>query len=363
MEDFARRVAAAVLLALLLVGLAYLFWRGIPVLLQAFAGVLFAVFLTALAEPLSRRTGLSHGWSVALVVLLLVLLTVGIGWLLANRLAVQAQELSERLPQSLDRVREFLRERQWGRLLLEREPDARDALAEVGRYFDVRGVLAGVSGFAVAFLVILFVGVFGAAEPDLYRAGLLHLVPPRQRRRAGEALAALVFNLRWWLVGQVVLMLLLWVTTTAGLWLIGLPFALTLGLIAGVFELVPYIGPWLSAVPAALIAVTVGPNELLLTLVLYLGLHILEGYVLVPLIQQKAVKLPPALTLVAQVLLGELLGVIGLFAAAPLTLCCVVLLQMLYVEDALGDQAVDVPGEPGNERKQEGSPRASEAGA
>ena len=141
------------------------------------------------------------------------------------------------------------------------------------------------------------------------------------------------------------------VSTTVGLWIIGVPLALTLGIIAGVFELVPYLGPWLSAVPAALMALLVSPTHLVATLVLFLALHVLEGYVLLPLVQRRAVLMPPALTLIMQVLFGELLGLMGLFVAAPLTVAAVVLLKMLYVEDTRGDEAVDVPGEPGNEEK------------
>jgi predicted PurR-regulated permease PerM len=352
LDDFARRAVIAVLLAVAILAVAYLAYRGIHVLLQAFAGVLFAVFLSALAGWLRQHTRLPYLVSLTVVVLSLFLIAGGFGWLLANHLAVQVREMSRSLPQSLNQVREYLKEHPWGHLLLEHEAQAGDWLAHVGRFFDIGGVLSGVTGFLVGGLIILFVGIFGAAEPEPYRAGLLHLVPPAQRRRAAEAVAALTFNLRWWLVGQFVLMVTMWVTTTLGLWLLGVPFALTLGLIAGVLELVPYIGAWISAVPAALIALTVGPNTLVLTLALYLALHILESYVLVPLILRRAVHLPPALTLVAQVLLGELLGALGLFVAAPLTLCAVVLLKMLYVEDALGDRAVDVPGEPGIEGKE-----------
>jgi predicted PurR-regulated permease PerM len=342
----------AVLIAILLLALAYLLWRGVHVLLQAFAGVLFAVFLSALAEGLRKWTRLPYGWALAIVLCALFLLAGGLGWFLANHLAQQARELSARLPQSLEQLREYLSERPWGRLVLDHAPDAREHLGRLGQFGDVGGMLSGVTSFLVTLLVILFVGIFGAAEPGLYRAGLLHLIPPAQRPRAEEALDALVFNLRWWIVGQVFLMFLMWVTTTAGLWLIGIPFALVLGLIAGLLELVPYVGPWISAVPAALIAMTVSPTHLVLVLALYLALHIVESYIVVPLVQRRAVHLPPAVTLVAQVLLGELLGIMGLFVAAPLTLCAVVLLKMLYVEDALGDHRVDVPGEPGNEQKQ-----------
>lgn len=120
-----------------------------------------------------------------------------------------------------------------------------------------------------------------------------------------------------------------------------------LGLIAGIMELVPYIGPILSSIPAALIALLISPLHMVLVLALFLALHLLEGYVMVPLIQRgRTVILPPALTLVGQVLLGDLLGFRGLFVAAPLIVTVVVLVKMLYVEDTLGDVCVEVPGEP-----------------
>src|SRR5262249_15623856 len=113
--------------------------------------------------------------------------------------------------------------------------------------------------------------------------------------------------------------------------------------------MVPYVGAWLAAVPAALVALVKGPEYLAYTLTLYLALHVLEGYVLLPLIQRRAVHLPPALTLVAQALLGEMLGVLGRVAAAPLTVVAMVLLKMLYVEDTLGDEMVKVAEEQGND--------------
>jgi predicted PurR-regulated permease PerM len=220
---------------------------------------------------------------------------------------------------------------------------------DVGDFSRVTGLISGVASFLVSVIVILFVGIFGAAEPALYRSGLLHLIPARHRPRAAEAVDAVVFNLRWWLVGQVFLMVVIGVTTTVCLWIMGIPLALTLGLIAGVLEIIPYLGPWLSAVPALLMALLVSPWHVLAVAGLYVGLHVLEGYILLPLIQRRSVLLSPAVTLVSQVLLGELLGLLGLFVAAPLTVVCVVLLKMLYVEDTLGDQGVSVPGEPGAE--------------
>jgi predicted PurR-regulated permease PerM len=351
--DLARRTVVVVLVALLLLALALLVWSGVYVLLQAFAGVLLAVFLSSLADFWSHRTGLSYRWALAVVGLGLLALVVATGWLLASHLALQFGLLLQELPQSFERIRNYLDQYYWGRLLLEKAPEAASTWAQENPFSRMTGLITGVSHFLITAVVILFVGIFGAAEPALYRACLLHLVPPRHRHRAGEALDAVVFNLRWWLLGQVFMMVVMGLTTALGLKLLGIPFALTLGVIAGILELVPYVGPWISAVPAALVALLQGPGPLAMTLALYLGLHILEGYVLLPLVQRHAVLMPPALTLVLQVLLGDLLGMMGLFVAAPLTASAVVLLKMLYVEDTLGDETVDVPGEPGNEAKPE----------
>jgi predicted PurR-regulated permease PerM len=345
LSDFARRTVVAVLITLLLLGLAAACWYGVYVLLEAFAGVLFAVFLTALSDWLAKHSRLSYGWSLLVVVIALLVLVVGVGWLLGNRLAVQAESMAHRLPQAFEQVRAYLQHRAWGRVVLEHLPGAANSAAGAGAWLPVTNVFTGVINVFEFVIVVLVVGIFGAAEPRLYRAGVMHLVPPRHRRRAGEAVDTVVFNLRWWLVGQVCLMVIIGLTTMCGLWLIGVPLALTLGVLTGALEIIPYLGAWMSAAVAALMALLIGPLHLLGVLALYLFLHILEGYVLLPLIQRRAVHLPPALTIVMQVLLAELLGFLGLLVAAPLTVMLVVLLKMLYVEDTLGDEAVDVPGE------------------
>ena len=349
---FAHRVVVVLLLTVLILGVSYFLWRGAHVLLEAFAGVLFAVFLSALADGLSKRTRLSYGWALALVVAGLAVAFGGFGFLVWNRLSIQIGELTQTLPRSLDRIRGYLTHYTWGKYLVQNAPRATTELAAHGGEFSqVTGLVSGVASFLEATIVIMVVGIFGAAEPGLYKAGFAHLVPPPNRPRLGEAVDAVAFNLRHWLVGQVLLMLILGISTALGLWLIGVPMALTLGIIAGVLELVPYVGAWLSAVPALMIALLKGPQFLAYTAGLFLFLHILEGYVLLPLIQRRAGHLPPALILVSQALLGEMLGILGLFVAAPLTVVSMVLLKMLYVEDTLGDESVDVPGEPGHDAK------------
>jgi predicted PurR-regulated permease PerM len=354
MPGFARRVVVAVLITLGLLALAAAVWLGIHVLLEAFAGVLLGVFLSALADWLRRHSRLPYGWSLAVVVLGLCAVAVGTGWLLSNRVAAQLGQLLRQLPESLERARHELARYPLGQFLLDQAPQA----LQWGNWASILpkagGLITSLTGLLEAVIVILVVGIFGAAEPDVYKAGLSHLVPPANRPRAREAVDAVTFTLRGWLVGQVFLMAAIGLTTGVGLWLIGVPFALALGVIAGILEMIPYLGAWLSAIPAGLMAFTVSPWHLLMVAILYLGIHILEGYVLLPLVQRRVVHLPPALTLTAQVLLGNLFGLLGLLVAAPLTAATVVLVKMLYVEDTLGDQTVEVPGEPGKERAQDG---------
>jgi predicted PurR-regulated permease PerM len=345
--DFARRVVVAVLISVGILALALVLWTGIHVLLQAFAGVLFALFLTGLSEWVSKHTRLSYGWSLTVVVASLFVLTGGLGWFLEAKLVRQIEELSEKLPQSLKEVQDYIRQYSWGDQLLQQVPSTKEALSQVNAFSRLTGFIAGVADFLVAVVLIVVVGIFAAAEPALYKAGFLHLVPPPHRPRARQAVETVVFNLRYWLLGQVFLMIVIGTTTAVGLWLLGIPLALTLGLLAGIMEMIPYLGAWIAAIPAALIALLVSPTHVVMVLGLYLGLHLLEGYILLPLVQRRAVDMPPALTLTMQVLLGQLLGLMGLFVAAPLTVAIVVLLKLLYVEDTLGDQAVQVPGEPG----------------
>jgi predicted PurR-regulated permease PerM len=158
------------------------------------------------------------------------------------------------------------------------------------------------------------------------------------RPRAAEILNELHDTLRAWLMGTLVLMIIVGAMTTVGLWLLGIPLALALGLIAFVLEFVPYVGPILAAVPAVLVASTVGTREVVFVILLYWAIQSIEGYLLSPLVYQKSVDIPPMLTISAQVVLGTLLGVLGIIFATPLTACAMVVVQRAYVEDALGDR-------------------------
>jgi predicted PurR-regulated permease PerM len=185
--------------------------------------------------------------------------------------------------------------------------------------------------------VILFIGLYVAAQPGLYKNGFVRLMPLEKRNRAHEVLSAVGMTLRWWLIGKMMSMLVVGILTSLGLWLLGMPLALTLGTIAALLTFIPNIGPVLSAVPAVLLALLEGPTQVLYVLLLYLVIQTVESYFITPLIQKRMVALPPALILLAQVLLGVLVGGFGLILATPLAAAALVIVNMVYIEDVLHD--------------------------
>ena len=342
---FASRTLIVVGMVATVVLVSLFLWTVIDVLLLTFAGILFAIFLRSLSQGIYRYTPLGEGWALVVVVLGLVTL-LGVGaWLLAPRVAEQGDRLIERLPRAVQQIKKQVEEYQWSRHLFAQAPQPEEMLPEnadvltgaIGVFSTTLGALANV-------VIILFVGLFLAIEPKLYTDGLLRLVPIGKRARAREVLYAAGGALQWWLVGKVVAMLVVGVLTALGLWLLGVELALTLGLIAALLTFIPNLGPVLALVPAVLLALMHSPTRALYVILLYLAIQTVESYVLTPLVQRRTVSLSPALTITAQVALGVVLGGLGLVLATPLTVLLLVLIQMLYIEDTLGD-SVKVPGQ------------------
>ena len=144
-------------------------------------------------------------------------------------------------------------------------------------------------------------------------------------------------TLQWWLIAQGIDMVVIGVATALGLWLLGIPLALLLGVLAALFNFIPNVGPFFSYVPAVLLALVEGPEKALYVTIFYIGLQCVEGYVLLPLLQRGAVDTPPAVLIAVQVLLTLLVGGLGLALAAPLAACAMIVVKMLYVHDVLGD--------------------------
>ena len=193
-------------------------------------------------------------------------------------------------------------------------------------------------------LLILVGGIFIAASPRFYTAGMVKLVPEQRRALVGDALNHTSRALRLWLKAQILAMAIIGVLTGLGLWLLGVPSALALGLLAGLLEFIPFAGPILSAIPAVLIALAIDPQLALWTVLLYVLIQHVEGYALQPVIQSWAVEIPGAVLLFALLACGGLFGPLGVVFAAPLTVTIYVLVKRLYVRQAL-DTSTPIPGE------------------
>lgn len=324
------RNTAFVVLALIVIGL--LAWKLAPVFLLLFGGILAATALRALAGPLERRLGLKQGAAVALAVLVVFAVAGLLGWQIGDRMAAQLENLRERLPQALDALTAWLNRHAVGLALLELWRDARGGDVPWARVASA----ATLSVRAVFDLfLVLVIGIYLAANPGLYRRGVVSLVPRRWRSPIDDALRQAGHALSRWLMGQVVSMSFVGSATAIGLALLGMPLALSLGVIAATLGFIPFFGAIGSGVLVVLFAFVQGPTQALYVAALCLGIQQAENHLLVPLIQRWSVSLPPVLSIVAAVVFGVLFGVVGILLAAPLMVVSVVLVRRLYVEEVL----------------------------
>ncbi len=173
------------------------------------------------------------------------------------------------------------------------------------------------------------------------------LFPPSHQARTRQVLDTLGATLRAWLVGQLVAMLIVGSVVSLGLWMLGVPMAFLLGLIAGLFEFIPIFGPFLGFIPIALVALSQSTELLLYTSAFYLVIQLIESNLLIPLIERRAVDLPPALALSAVFLAAVAFGPLGMLVATPLAAVALVLVKMLYIDGVRG-QPIDLPGDRGD---------------
>ena len=324
-------------------------WFAGRALLIVGAAVLVATVLYAASDGLARLTGLGRRWCLAIVCLALVGAATVAAWLAAPELARQAQELAGRARELWGDLRQRIDDFALGRRALEQLDkqtsgggaggSSGGALGEVGaaaeRAFSVAGsVVAGLTELGI----ILILGLYLAIDPGLYLRGFLRLLPLARRPRARAILLEMAHTLRDWLLGQLVAMATVGALTGMGLWLIGVPQALALGIVAGLLDFIPNVGPILASVPGILAAASVGSTQALYALALYIAVQTAENNLITPIVQRRAVDLPPALTMVALLVMGLLGGVLGLLLAVPLAAVLTVAVRMAYVEDVLGDR-------------------------
>lgn len=359
-----------------------LLWFASPLVLAAFLGVLFGLAVEAGVDRLERFR-IRRGIGAAIIVIGFFALLVGVGAWMTPTIREQSIELRAKVPEAVDRIEQFLNRRRSGffgaifgggattqpvadsprtttdsiparaptdttRPLVDTTrggaaPTATETLsASLGRQVGgatrylfpfLSQTLAVVAGI----LLIIFMAIYIAADPDLYHRGLMHLFPHRARNRAGEVLSAIAAVLRRWLVTQLIAMVTIGVVTTIVLLVLRVKAAFALGLIAGLMEFIPTVGPILSAVPAVAMGFVDSPQKALTVALAYIGIQFLENHLLIPMLMKGGVDVPPVLTILGQALFTLLFGFLGLMVAVPLLAAVMVAVKMLYVEGVVGD--------------------------
>jgi predicted PurR-regulated permease PerM len=351
-----------------------LLWFANEVFLVAFLGILFGLAVGAGVDRLERFR-MPRGMGAALIVLSFFAALYGIGSLVAPTIGYQVQVLKQRLPEAVVRVETWLNTRHGGmfRMLLGPAPPApseptpgpatrsgapvvapADTVSKAPSSTLHEGIANRLQGavkylfpfisstFSVlaGLLLIVVMAVYIGADPALYHRGLMHLFPRRSRKRAGDVLSAIASVLRKWLVTQLIAMLVIGAVSTIALLILGVKAAFALGIIAGLTEFIPTIGPVLGAVPAIAMGFLDSPEKALYVTIAYVLIQQLENHILIPLLMKGEMNLPPALTIVTQALMALVFGFLGLLVAVPLLAVAVVTVKMLYVEDVIGEPVV-----------------------
>jgi predicted PurR-regulated permease PerM len=335
-------------------------WTFAATLFLIFAGMLLGVALNAMSNLLGRIINLPHALRLAVVCLALAGLLSGIVVLGGNTIAKQATVLSNTIKSQLGNVKTFLEEHGVDTSYLDFTNATQAGTAEgasaattpgasPAHNFPSAGALASGGGALVSqtlkvllgtvsvvgnFFIVLFLGLAFAAQPSIYRTGLLFMAPAKHRARATVIVDRIGDTLERWLIAQIITMAAVFLVTWIGLSIIGIDSSFILGIQAGLLAFIPTVGAILAGLIVVLASLASGWIAALSALILFLGIHAMESYVLTPIIQRQALDIPPATLFAFQILLGVVFGIWGLALALPLMAIAKVMIDHFKAEDA-----------------------------
>lgn len=344
-HSFFKKVLIAVAVAATITILVLFIGYAIKILMLVFVGILLGIIFRSLRDIVSKYSGIPITPSLVIVIVFFLSLVVGSGFLLAPRVVDQASTMYEQVPEEWNNIKEQIWQYEWGKEIARENPEAKDIMENESDGNDedndlTRDILNMFSLTAEAMTntaLVFVIAIYIAAEPEVYTAGLLRLIPIDKRLLAINIMNETALTMQWWLVGQLMSMLILGTITTLGLWLMGMPYSLVLGIFTALMTFIPNLGPILAGVPTLLVALTVSLEMTFYVAIFYIIIQSIEGYFITPMIHRKAINVPPVLIITFQFLLYFLVGIIGVFVAMPLLAFLMILIQRVYVEEILGD--------------------------
>jgi predicted PurR-regulated permease PerM len=298
------------------------------VLLIVLASILIAVFFHGLGDMIERITKLKHRYSVLIGVFITLSFVSGLFWFMGSTIQAQIAELSSDFPEMIDKARASLSHSFVGNKILENVSGFDDSkiMSTAQGFFNTSfGVIGDI-------YIIIFLGIFFTVDPSIYKNGIIKLTPVSGKEDARIVMERIGVVLKGWLKGMMLAMFLISILTLIALTIFKIPLALTLAILAGLLNFIPNFGPLMAMIPAVLIGFTISVNMAIIIAVTYLVIQTIESNVVTPMIQKKMINLPPALTIMSQVLMGTVSGFLGILLATPLLAIIIVLVDELYIK-------------------------------
>ena len=312
-----------------------LLWLLPEVVMVVLLAALLAIVLRGCADHIAARTGLREKLVLTLLSLMLLLCGLALAYWIGPKLLQQGQELAPRLANEARSLRAMLAQTAWGK------PFARDLSSGLGAGASLLSpaeTVLSLTLHTLARLVVLVVTtLYFAVSPGVYVRGLVSLLPRPQRGRAREVLGCTAAALRLWMLGQFIDMVTVGVLAAVGLNLAGVPDPYALAVIAGLLTFIPYFGAIVAAIPALVLALSVGWAAAIWTVLIFLICHCVEGYLVAPLVQRRLLDLPPAISIVSMMVMGTLFGTIGVILGTPVAAAGLILVRELYYPEVLGE--------------------------
>lgn len=299
------------------------------VLLMMLAGSLISVYFHGLADIIQRKTKMKRTPAVLISVGFSFLLLGALLWFMGTTIQTQVNELSDTLPHTIGNAEAKLSSNSMGRKILDYLSDdsnSQKMFSTAQRFFSTSfGVMGNI-------YVIFLVSIFFTVNPSLYKDGIILMFPPKNKPAVKHIIDRISLSLKAWLKTTMLSIVLISVMLFIGLTIMHIPASLVLALFAGMLKIVPNFGSLIAMIPGVLLALTISTNTAIIVVLIYVVSQTLVSSIITPIIQNKMINLPPALTIVSQIIMGTLSGALGIILAVPLLAIVFILVDELYVK-------------------------------
>jgi len=298
------------------------------VLLMILAGALIAVYFHGFGDLIERKTKLNRRLSMIISIGGSFVFLGTLLWFMGSKMQDQISVLSDSLPNTITAAKVKMDETHTGRKILSYlSGDNSEKLFSTAQQFFSTSF--GVMG---NLYVIILLAIFFTANPSIYKDGIIMLVPSKNKPLARVAIDRISTALKGWLKGTMLSMVLITFMIATGLTVMGIPGAMVLAMFTGMLKLIPNFGSMAAMIPGVLLALTVSTNTAIIVALIYVISQTIVSNIVTPLIQKRMINLPPALTIISQVIMGTLSGALGIILAVPLLAIIIILVDELYVK-------------------------------